>query len=100
LGNSPSKIKMAESSLSDDDFLNFAFCVLTFKFLYEHLIRRFRFFGIYIAEYPSAAGGAHGLPGVAVSDKPVMMDVTLFLRDAANDNGSLWSAERVIVNFD
>ena len=53
-----------------------------------------------VAEYPGSAGGAHSVSGISVPEKPVVVHFTLFLRDAADYDGSLWSPERVMIDFD
>ena len=37
--------------------------------------------------------------GVFVLEKPVVVYLTLLLRDTADDDGSLWSAERIVIDF-
>ena len=39
------------------------------------------------------------MSGVVVLEKPVMVDFALFLRDAADNDGSLRRTERIVIDF-
>ena len=52
-----------------------------------------------VVENAGPIGSTHGVFGVFVLEKPVVMHFALLLRDAADDNGSLWRTERIIIDF-
>ena len=59
-----------------------------------------RLVGVCIIKNLGLGLGMHRVRRFVVPNKPVMVNIALFLWDASDDNRCLWGAESVVVDFD